>query len=91
MLPGYGQTHGDLGLYSICHGAFAALVGQTVQKLERKQTNGQTDGRTDATKRIISLASRLINMHCHSSRLFSYNPSVGQITFMLRTKFYFLL
>ena len=34
-------------------------VGQTVQKLERKQ---QTDGRTDAIKRIISLASRSIIM-----------------------------
>ncbi len=36
------------------------VVGQTVQKLERKQTHKQTDGRTDATKRIISLASRSI-------------------------------
>ena len=38
------------------------VIGQTVQKLECKQTNKRTDGRTDVTKHIISLASRLINM-----------------------------
>ncbi len=36
------------------------VVGQTVQLWERKQTDGQTDGRTDATKFFISLASRSI-------------------------------
>ncbi len=38
------------------------FVGRTVQKLERKQTNTQTDGQMDATKRIISLASWSIDI-----------------------------
>ena len=46
------------------------VVGQTVQKLERKQTDGQTDERTDASKCIISLVSWSINIRynlCHKS------------------------
>ena len=38
------------------------VIGQTVQIGERKDTNIQTNGRMDATKRIISLALRPINI-----------------------------
>ncbi len=38
---------------------------------ERKQTHKQTDGWTDATKRIISLASRSITNHCVAEVLLS--------------------
>ncbi len=40
--------------------ACAGTVSDLLHKLERLQTDGQTDGRTDATKRIISPASRSI-------------------------------
>ncbi len=36
------------------------VVGQMVQAGEHRQTNGQMDGQTDATKRIISPASQSI-------------------------------
>ncbi len=48
----YWQTHRGLGLYFMCHGVFQAG--------EHRQMVKRTDRQMDATKRIISLASRSI-------------------------------
>ena len=60
------------------------VVGHTVQAGEHKQTNGQTDGRMDATKRIISQASLSINIiECSSQHAQGAFKMVGRSKWLL--------